>query len=74
MLPIILLKLLDRALESFGPDRLMFGSDWPVCLLAADDYGAVKGVLDHYAGGADRLSEDERTALFGGTAAGFYLS
>ena len=25
---------IDRALEMFGPDRLMFGSDWPVCLLA----------------------------------------
>jgi L-fuconolactonase len=26
---------LDAALEAFGPQRLMFGSDWPVCLLAA---------------------------------------
>ena len=25
----------DRVLDVFGPDRLMFGSDWPVCLLAA---------------------------------------
>src|SRR6185369_14390837 len=30
----------DAALECFGPQRLMFGSDWPVCLLAAD-YGQV---------------------------------
>ena len=25
----------DSRLEAFGPDRLLFGSDWPVCLLAA---------------------------------------
>jgi len=62
---------LDVALECFGAERVMFGSDWPVCLLSAPDYAAVKGVLDDYAG---RLSVDERAALFGGNAARFYLS
>ncbi len=31
-----LLPFFDAALEAFGPQRLMFGSDWPVCLLAGD--------------------------------------
>jgi len=35
----------DHAAKVFGPDRLIFGSDWPVCLLAAD-YGAVKDAAD----------------------------
>ncbi len=35
----------DHAARVFGPGRLIFGSDWPVCLLAAD-YGAVKDVAD----------------------------
>jgi L-fuconolactonase len=46
----------------------MFGSDWPVCLLAAP-YARVRGVVAHYAG---TLSGDERYALFGGTATRFY--
>lgn len=35
----------DHAARVFGPDRLIFGSDWPVCLLAAD-YGAVRQAAD----------------------------
>lgn len=35
----------DHAARVFGPQRLIFGSDWPVCLLAAE-YGAVKNVAD----------------------------
>jgi L-fuconolactonase len=31
-----LLPYVSRVLESFGPERCMFGSDWPVCLLASD--------------------------------------
>ena len=33
--PADLRPYVDRVLEMFGPDRLLFGSDWPVCLLAA---------------------------------------
>jgi L-fuconolactonase len=55
---------LDVALEAFGPDRVMFGSDWPVCLLAAS-YDRVLGVVADYAAA---LSAPEREALFGGTA------
>jgi L-fuconolactonase len=55
---------LDVAFEAFGPDRVMFGSDWPVCLLAAP-YDRVLGVVADYAAA---LSAPEREALFGGTA------
>jgi L-fuconolactonase len=59
---------LDVAFEAFGADRVMFGSDWPVCLVAAS-YDRVVGVIDGYAAA---LSADERAALFGGIAARFY--
>ncbi|MEU4832897.1 amidohydrolase family protein [Streptosporangium sp. NPDC023615] len=58
----------DHALEVFGPDRLMFGSDWPVAVLAGD-YAKVwreTGVL--LAG----LTEADRAAVLGGTATRFY--
>lgn len=60
---------LDTVLEAFGPDRLMIGSDWPVCLLAADHYSTVAGIIDAYTAA---LSDSEREAIYGGTAAQFY--
>ncbi|MFG1935883.1 amidohydrolase family protein [Micromonospora tulbaghiae] len=57
-----------EALERFGPDRLMFGSDWPVCLLAAS-YGRVRAALLQ---ALAPLSEAARTAILGGTAARVY--
>ena len=59
---------LDVALEAFGPDRVMFGSDWPVCLVAAP-YERVLEVVVEYAAA---LSAAEREALFGGNAIRFY--
>lgn len=59
---------LDKALEVFGPRRLMFGSDWPVCLLAAT-YEDVTGVIERTLQG---LSADERARIWGGTAARCY--
>ncbi|MEU3983600.1 amidohydrolase family protein [Streptomyces sp. NPDC026672] len=56
--------LLDR----FGPERVMFGSDWPVCLLAAD-YGTVVSATEEL---TDGLDEDESALVFGGTAARWY--
>lgn len=38
---------MDVMMDVFGEDRLMFGSDWPVCLLAAS-FAEVKGVLETY--------------------------
>jgi len=59
---------LDVVFEAFGPRRLMFGSDWPVCLLAAG-YQEVLQVVASY---ASSLTPDEQGALFGGTAVRFY--
>ena len=59
---------LDVAFDAFGPDRVMFGSDWPVCLVAAS-YERVLGVVTEFAAA---LSATERDALFGGNAARFY--
>jgi L-fuconolactonase len=56
------------ALDAFGPDRLMFGSDWPVCLLAAS-YQEVVDSLNHALG---PISGSERAQIFGGTAARVY--
>ncbi|MBM4021481.1 MAG: amidohydrolase [Planctomycetes bacterium] len=59
---------LEIALDAFGPDRLMFGSDWPVCLLAAD-YTDVTGIVTDFVA---RLSATEQEAILGGTAARRY--
>ena len=59
---------LDIALVAFGPDRLMFGSDWPVCLLSGD-YAEVAGIIRDLCG---QLSPDEQAAIWGGTARRFY--
>lgn len=58
----------DVVLDAFGPGRLMFGSDWPVCGLAAT-YGEV---LDAARTVTDGLSEDEHDAVFGTTARRVY--
>lgn len=61
-------RYLDTALELFGPQRLLFGSDWPVCLLRADYAEVVALVADW----SQALSADERAALWGGNAARCY--
>ena len=38
---------LDVVFDAFGAERLMFGSDWPVCLVAAS-YAQVKGIVESY--------------------------
>jgi L-fuconolactonase len=58
----------DVLLEAFGPDRIMFGSDWPVCLLAASYQVWVATATALTAG----LTEAERRQIFGGTAARWY--
>ena len=58
----------EQALEFFGPGRLMFGSDWPVCLLAAS-YGQV---LETFQLLLRELSDAERAMIFGGNATKFY--
>jgi L-fuconolactonase len=56
------------AVELFGPQRCMFGSDWPVCELAGT-YEQVYGALVEALG---PLSQSDREAIFGGTAIRFY--
>ena len=59
---------LDTVVEAFGPERLMAGSDWPVCLVASS-YGQWWRTLEAYFAG---FSEEERTAIFGDVAARVY--
>jgi L-fuconolactonase len=63
-----LLVYLDIALEAFGPRRLMFGSDWPVCLLATS-YSFWYELVARFCA---RLSADEHYRIYGGTAAEAY--
>jgi L-fuconolactonase len=58
----------DVVLGAFGADRVMFGSDWPVCLVASD-YAAVLELAGALTAG---LSEAERAAVFGATAVRVY--
>jgi L-fucono-1,5-lactonase len=59
---------LDVVLSNFGAQRLMVGSDWPVCTLAGT-YDDVMAVVTDYVG---FLSPSEREAILGGNAARFY--
>ncbi|GAB2800569.1 amidohydrolase family protein [Rhabdobacter roseus] len=59
---------LDVVVEAFGTDRLMFGSDWPVCLVAAS-YPEIKAILDDYLAA---FSEGERRKIYGDNAVRFY--
>jgi L-fuconolactonase len=60
---------IQHTMDVFGVDRVMFGSDWPVCLLAAS-YSEVVEVLTQAL--PDAWSETEKTKLFGSNAAVFY--
>jgi L-fuconolactonase len=55
-------------IDQFGPERIMIGSDWPVCLLAAD-YNQVHGTARALLAGLD---ERERAAALGGNAIRIY--
>lgn len=59
---------LDVVFDAFGTDRLMFGSDWPVCTLAAD-YSQVYELVADY---TDSFSDAEKTRFFGENAIRFY--
>ncbi len=67
--PADLKPYVDHVAGSFGPGRLMFGSDWPVCLQAgsyAEALQALRAILD------GRLTEAERDAVYGLNATRFY--
>ena len=60
---------LDTVFEAFGEDRLMIGSDWPVCLLGADDYRQVMGIVIDY---LSKLGPEAEKKVLGENAARFY--
>jgi len=59
---------LDVALDCFGANRLMIGSDWPVCTLAGE-YDRVMAPVVAF---AEEQPADDRDAILGGTAARFW--
>jgi len=59
---------LDAVVEAFGTKRIMYGSDWPVCLLAAS-YESVLRIVEQYFA---TFSEGERQLFFGENAIQFY--
>lgn len=59
---------MNTVLECFGPQRVMYGSDWPVCLVAAS-YGRVYDVAASF---VSTLSADEQAAVMGDNASRFY--
>ena len=73
--PEVVRRLLPRfvgaALDAFGRDRLMFGSDWPVSSMSmtyAEVVDAVEDALDRVPGASD----DDRRAVWGATAVAWY--
>jgi L-fuconolactonase len=59
---------IETVLECFGPERLMFGSDWPVCTVASS-YARWAGVVREFTA---ELTTNEQGLIFGGNAAKFY--
>jgi L-fuconolactonase len=59
---------LDTVVNAFGTKRIMYGSDWPVCLVAAT-YGDMLNVVKDYFNG---FSETEQQDFFGNNAQLFY--
>lgn len=61
-------RYLDVVVEAFGTDRLMIGSDWPVCTLSGD-YAATLGVVVDY---VNKFAPPVREAILGANCARFY--
>jgi L-fuconolactonase len=59
---------MDVVVNAFSTDRVMFGSDWPVCLVAAKYSEVLDIVKDYFSG----YSDLERDKVFGGNAIEFY--
>jgi len=64
----LLTPYIDTVLEAFGPDRLLFGSDWPVCLLRTD-YDRWFKTVETAIG---KLSASEQAAILSGNASRIY--
>jgi L-fuconolactonase len=61
-------KYLDVIFNAFGTGRVMFGSDWPVCLVAAE-YASMKAIVSEY---TQQFSAAEQDMIFGMNAVQFY--
>jgi L-fuconolactonase len=59
---------LDVVYKAFGPDRLMIGSDWPVCTLSAGYESAMRIVIDYIG----QFSAAVQEGILGGNCARFY--
>lgn len=59
---------LDIVFDAFGSNRVMFGSDWPVCLVAGG-YNRMLGIVSNY---ISQLSQTEQELFWGGNACSFY--
>ena len=59
---------IDVVIEAFGPNRILYGSDWPVCLVAAS-YEQMLGIVEEY---FSSFSETEQQLFFGGNTTRFY--
>lgn len=68
--PADLAPYVTHVLDVFGPDRVMFGSDWPAALLAASSYGEVINALRTVVG--PHLSAEDHRKLFHDNGARFY--
>ena len=66
--PEVFKPYLDVVFDAFGPRRLMIGSDWPVCTLAA----SYRDVMDVVLGYLESFSPNDRAAVLGETATAFY--
>ncbi|MBS1798199.1 MAG: amidohydrolase family protein [Acidobacteria bacterium] len=64
----LLKPYLDTVVDAFGPQRLLAGSDWPVCLVASGYVRWFEVLNDYFA----KFSDAEREAIFGGTAIQVY--
>lgn len=59
---------LDAVVAAFGTERILFGSDWPVCLVASSYSKWLKGVQNYF----NTFSNTEQEAIFAGNAIKFY--
>jgi L-fuconolactonase len=66
--PALLAPYVEAAIDAFGPGRLLFGSDWPVCLLRSEYAPWTAAVSSFIA----NLSSDEQRAIMGGNAERVY--
>jgi L-fuconolactonase len=59
---------IDTVIEAFGPDRILYGSDWPVCLVTGS-YERILEIVEYY---FSSFSPGEQELFFGGNAIKFY--